>query len=282
MKKVVCFVSILSCVALCFFTCATNTAFASETPFFGSRLFLPSTKSKHAAVVLLHGSEGGSNRSVDVEAKFLRDHGYSVLSYCYFDCSDNGVSPRQSLKNVEVTDVFKAIAWIRHRPYSNGKVFLYGFSRGAELTLIIGSLKSKRDERPDGLIAHAPSDAFNGSSNPAWNDPKCWSKDRKWDSACGDDLKSRDYTKSSWLISGKTVPWKKRIEIEKYDGPILLTVGTKDEEWPYEQTERIEKTLKGAGRTPEVFYFTGQGHGFKGVAEQRRRQLVLKFLDRAS
>ena len=74
------------------------------------------------------------------------------------------------------------------------------------------------------------------------------------------------------------MPWKKRIEIEKYNGPILITVGTKDEEWPYEQTERIEKTLKRAGRTPEVFYFPGQGHGFKGEAEQKRQELALAFL----
>jgi dipeptidyl aminopeptidase/acylaminoacyl peptidase len=86
--------------------------------------------------------------------------------------------------------------------------------------------------------------------------------------------------KSAWRINGINIPNFKRIEIEKYDSPVLITVGEKDEVWPVEQTKNIEKTLRTAGRHPEIHYFPNQGHMFRGADEISRRELVLDFLQR--
>ncbi|MBK9324447.1 MAG: dienelactone hydrolase family protein [Bdellovibrionaceae bacterium] len=79
---------------------------------------------------------------------------------------------------------------------------------------------------------------------------------------------------------GKNISAGTRIEIEKYDGPILITVGENDEVWPVDQTRKIEATLKTANRKPEIHYFSGQGHNFRGAAEIDRRNLVTDFTQR--
>lgn len=53
-----------------------------------------------------------------------------------------------------------------------------------------------------------------------------------------------------------------------------------DEVWPVDQTMKIEATLKSSGRNPEIHYFGGAGHGFRGKDEISRRLLVLDFLRR--
>jgi dienelactone hydrolase len=196
-----------------------------------------------------------------------------------------------------VTKVLDAVVWLRTQPQSNGKVVIYGFSRGAELTMITGSLSMTEGNRPNALIAHAPSDVFNGAVNWSWYNNACWlctagigkcpkdspDSDFQWNLSCGpDDPNQLDCTHSAWLISGISIPANKRIEIEKYDGPILITVGDQDEVWPVDQTKRIEATLKEAGKKPEIHYFPGEGHGFKWEAELTRKELVLDFLQRVS
>lgn len=265
------------------------------TPFSGSRLYTPTDDAKHTSIIILHGSEGGSEPFLDVEANILATQGYSVMVYCYFDCGRDLAGPKQTLKNVEVTTVMNAVAWFRKQPQSNGRVVVYGFSRGAELTMIVGSLPMTAANRPDALIAHSPSDVFNFPWNWAWLSEACWickkglgqcgkdapESDFLWNPACGpDDPDKIDYTKSAWLINGVNPPTDKRIEIEKYDGPILITIGDKDEVWSADQTRRIEATLKAAGRNPEVHYFPNEGHVFFGAVDVKRKQIVLDFLQR--
>ncbi|RYD62500.1 MAG: hypothetical protein EOP83_14435, partial [Verrucomicrobiaceae bacterium] len=134
------------------------------------------------------GSEGGSAYLQEGEASILATYGYDVLTYCYFDCDRDLVGPRATLKNVEVTKLQEAIRWLRSRPTSNGKVVVYGFSRGAELALIAGANFVDSESHPDALIAHAPSDVYNTSWNWSWEEPSCWKNagNRKtWNSKCG-------------------------------------------------------------------------------------------------
>lgn len=269
-----------------------------STPFSGSRFYLPNDSNKHTSIVMLHGSEGGSERYADMEANVLATQGYAVLVLCYFDCNRVLSLPKQTLKNVEATIVLDAVSWLRNQALSNSKVVVYGYSRGGELSMIVGSLDMNQNNRPDGIIAHAPSDAFVGPYNGGWKEHACWlciagnnkcsinspKSDYEWNPVCGiaNDPKTTDFSKSSWLVSGVNILTGKRIEIEKYDGPILITVGEKDEVWPADQTRRIEKTLQDAGRKPEIHYFAKEGHGFMWDAELTRREMVLDFLQRVS
>ena len=260
-------------------------------PFFGSQYSRPNDNKAHTSIVMLHGSEGGSARSLS-EAGILTMQGFVVLSLCYFDCGRGLTGPRATLKNVDTGLVLDAVKWLRDQPQSNGKVVVYGFSRGGELAMVTGSLDGGQ-RLPDALIAHTPSDIFNGPYNWDWNEPACWickigtcpakspNSDYRWNPACGpDDPTTIDQSKSAWFINGSNVPSHTRIEIEKFKGPILITVGEADDMWPVDQTRRIESTLKSMGRPAEVHYFPGAGHIFKNADEIRRREFVIDFLGR--
>src|ERR1035437_2060600 len=82
------------------------------TPFSGSRFYVPNDKNKHTSILMLHGSEGGSEFLIDGEANILATQDYAVLVYCYFDCNRELVGQRQTLKNVEATGALDAVAWL--------------------------------------------------------------------------------------------------------------------------------------------------------------------------
>jgi len=56
------------------------------TPFVGSKLFRPDDGRRHLSLILLHGSEGGSDPEFAWYARLWSKLGYSALAYCYFDC----------------------------------------------------------------------------------------------------------------------------------------------------------------------------------------------------
>jgi dienelactone hydrolase len=268
-------------------------------PFPYSRFFVPNPVSPQqqeprTSILMLHGSEGGSVPYIESEATILATQGFAVLTFCYFDCGRGFTGPRETLKDVDTARVTSAIAWLRSQPMSNGKVVLYGFSRGAELALVIASLASPvSEEQPTAVIAHSPSDVFNSYWNWSWRDPACWlcrrgigqcrdnppRTDLQWNPACGRDDETRmDFSQSAWLIDSQPVRTGTRIPIERFEGPILITVGEQDATWPVEQTRRIEQTLRTAGRQPQIHYFPEAGHVFGYQDENLRRQLVFDFL----
>ncbi|MBL8234165.1 MAG: dienelactone hydrolase family protein [Bryobacterales bacterium] len=264
-------------------------------PFAGSRLFVPNNQEPRTSVIMLHGSEGGSVPYIESEATVLATQGFAVLVLCYFDCLRGLVGPRQTLKDVDVSTVTNAIGWMRSQPLSNGRVVVYGFSRGGELAMVIGSLSLPEAEKADALIAHSPSDKFNSFYNWSWREPSCWlcrrgqgqcpdpnrRADFQWNLSCGPDDETRmDFSRSAWLIAGRFVATGMRIEIEKFEGPVLITVGEKDQTWPVDQTRRLEASLRAVGRDPEVHYFPEGGHVFAAGDENKRRGIVLAFLRR--
>ncbi len=283
---------------LCLVSLVSSAAFAYpvvtlDNPFSGSGVYTANNGDKKTAILKLHGSEGGSEYYGNIEASTIATLGYTVMTYCYFDCNRGIVEPRKTLKNVELAKLFEAIQWLRSLPTSNGKVVVYGVSRGAELALILGSLAKEMNVTIDGVIAHTPSDTYNLPFNWSWKNPLCWVctlADNKcsfeppytgvaWNPLCGeDDIHLFSEANSAWLLNGVAIPANKRIEIEKYDGPILITVGEKDEVWPVEQTHRIEQTLLKAGKKPEIHYFPNEGHAFDRADELKRKDLVLEFL----
>jgi dienelactone hydrolase len=288
-------IAVLTTFLMPFASLAYPVVFES-TPFLGSGLIRPNRPDKSTMILMLHGSEGGSRRSLSGEANILAVLGYGVLTFCYFDCRRGLTGPRETLKDVELGGLQAAVRWLRQHPAGDGRVLIYGFSRGAELALILGSLVSTIDTRPSAIIAHSPSDTFNGVYNWDWREPACWlcqagegrcsatsgPSEFKWNPRCDpdNDPALMDFGVSAWLLNGNAVPIRTPIPIETYDGPILMTVGTDDSVWPYEQTARLEEKLKRAGRTPEVAYFQGADHAFSGDDEIKRRDMVLDFLRR--
>ena len=274
-------------------TAQTYPVVQIKNPFNGSAVYSSTSTEKRTSVLKLHGSEGGSDAYGNIEGSTLAAMGLTVMNYCYFDCNRGLVDPRQTLKNVELATLFIAIEWLRSQPNSNGKVIVYGASRGAELALILASLATEFKIKIDGVIAHAPSDKYNGAYNWNWSNQACWicklwpkqcgpqtpKTDFIWNYSCGEyDLQLIYGPNSAWLLNGVPVPSKTRIQIEVYDGPLLITVGEKDDVWPVEQTRRIEETLKAAEKKTNIHYFPNAGHGFFGQDEVNRKNLVVEFL----
>nr|MBN8729679.1 alpha/beta fold hydrolase [Acidobacteriota bacterium] len=269
----------------------------AEHPFPYSRFFVPNGGGVRTSVVMLHGSEGGSVPFLESEAAILAGAGYAVLTLCYFDCGRGLAGTRQTLKDVEATVVLDAVKWLRSLPQSDGRVIVYGFSRGGELALIAGSAAVTPEETPDALIAHAPSDLYRGPFNWSWRDAACWvcaagpgrcapSTPRAalaWNPGCGpDDEQKIDHNWSAWRVRGDRVWAGTRIEVERFAGPVLITVGEQDSLWPADQTRRIEQTLRASGRDVEVHYFPEADHVFGYIDENRRRKLALDFINKVS
>ena len=260
-----------------------------ETPFDGSRLYVPTGPGPHPGVILLHGSGGGTHAPYQLLALYLAAHGYAALAFAYYGAKDFLVGPRECLRDVDLFKTYEAFQWLKTSGYSRGKkVAIHGASRGAEQALFLASLlASKGLESPDAVAVHAPSDVIYGSWNWDWNDPKCWLPDlndpskKIWNAVCGADprlLKPEDDI--AWRWNAEPFAAGPRIEIEKYLGPVFISHGTADQVWSVEQAKRIEVCLTQLGRKVDCHYFEGEGHQLGALAENRRNQLLLEFLGR--
>lgn len=255
---------------------------SESTPFTGSTLFRIDDGRRRLSLILLHGSEGGSDPEFAWYARLWAKLGYAVLAYCYFDCGRLPDALPATLKNVETSRVLDAVAWLRQQSFSDGKVALFGFSMGAELALIVGTLQAG-ERAPNALIAHSPGEFFDPPFNPNWVKPSCWTcvgqcktnaprepdPNFAWHPRCGGDTPDTvDYARSGWLIHGVSTASGTRIPIEKFGGPILLIQGEEDKAWHGRgQTRDIEASLKTFGKPPTTYYFPGAGHDFAGTAD---------------
>lgn len=268
-----------------------------ETPFPHSYVFTPNDGKPHPGIIILHGSEGGSLGHMIPQAQALAASGFSVMTYCWFDCDRSVVAtlttPPPILENVELKNTVAAMQWFKKSAYvGNQKLGLYGFSRGAEQALILASYQEKIPVNIDAVAVHAPADIVYGGYNFNWVDDRCWlckaddkncKEDIKnWNPSCGkifgDHADENDI--NAWKWDGVYLPQDQRIEIEKYTNTVLITCGDKDSVWSPDQTRRIETTLIEAGRHPEVYMFSDEDHIFTVPAEQKRRQIIDEFFHR--
>ncbi len=272
-----------------------------DSPYLGSQLFVPNDGKPHPGIILLHGSEGGSLPYYRLEAQLMAMHGYAVLAFCWYNCAQNPISsPFQTLENIDLNKTLDAMSWLKASAYVAGKkTAVYGFSRGAEQTLLL-AWKTAADGKnlPDAIAVHAPSDTVVGGFTWAVMDSRCWlcttfdlkcfngSKDPsdwefadvRWNPACGEIPKDPALSpKTAWINDGQPLTIGARIEIEKYTKPIFISHGTKDELWEHDRSLRLKETLERAGRFPEVHIFDGEKHNFSSPAENHRRGLLIRY-----
>ncbi len=276
---------------------------AIEAPFPGSVIYVPASGGPFPGVLVLHGSEGGSLPFAKMEAQLLAAHGYAAMAYCWYNCLKNPITgPYSSLENVDLNLTLEAFAWLKNSKFvGRKKTAIYGVSRGAEQTLILGwKMAEAAVDLPDALLVHAPSDITVGGVNWGALDQRCWicsnfdllcfrgSTDMNqwdwgnihWNPSCGPFPKNPETEIfNAWKWNGEAISPNQRIEIEKYPGPIFVTHGTKDEWWGPERSLKIKLTLEKAGRRPEVHFFDGEKHNFSSGAEAMRKELFLHFLE---
>ncbi len=113
-------------------------------------LFTKGTPS--SAVIVLGGSSGGLN---ETRAEKLAEHGFATLALAYFAVD----SLPATLRQIPLEYFETAIQRLRKEP-NICKVGLWGGSRGAELSLILGSIFP---DQIDAIAAHVPSSVVYGT-----------------------------------------------------------------------------------------------------------------------
>jgi poly(3-hydroxybutyrate) depolymerase len=161
------FLALLGFAALMFITMAegveaqaTNTVYQVELRdgFEGTAIHFPIGRERVGAVIVLHGSEGGANGNARFRAHWLAQFGFVTLALPY----SNGGNQWHAgdIADVELDRTERAIAWLRGQNFSNGKVGLAGYSRGAEHALLLATLMAKDNpsQAPNAVAVHAPTD----------------------------------------------------------------------------------------------------------------------------
>ncbi|HEX8661495.1 MAG TPA: acyl-CoA thioester hydrolase/BAAT C-terminal domain-containing protein [Brevundimonas sp.] len=180
------------------------------------------------AVILLSGSDGGLPSARD--ARDLASAGFPTLSLAYFkDWNGQPEGVPAGLSEIPLEYFFRAIDWLKSQAQVDPRrIVLAGLSRGAELALLLASL------RPDiaGVAAFSP-------SSVVWR---------------GVPQGAEAASRPAWTLGGQGVPYQidipdptapirrgfenavanpaARIAVEKITGPVLLVSSPADRIWP--------------------------------------------------
>jgi dienelactone hydrolase len=189
------------------------------------RLFLPSGAGRHAAVLVLGGSEGGVPAQ---RAAWLASHGYVALALCYFRCEGRP----DSLLRIPLEYFQQALAWLMARPEVDPqRLAVMGTSRGGELALQLGSMFVPLKA----VVAYVPANVrypaccgYPGLM-PAWT----WG--------------GRDLTFAPPRMRDRSMEMDAAIHVEMTHGPILMIGATDDGVWPSaEMVDTAAGRLRGA------------------------------------
>jgi dipeptidyl aminopeptidase/acylaminoacyl peptidase len=220
------------------------------------------------AILLLHGSEGAWAGWTHRAAVILAVHGFLAFPFGY-SVGGNGWNAG-SIIDVPLDNTEVALARLRALSLVQGKVGVYGVSRGAEHALLLTALMARSgcNGLPDAVAAHSPPDVicggFNGPSFRDQGDPG-W---QVW------DMGLRAWT---WRGSSEALLPTTPIAIEAYEGPLFLSHGTADKVWSVEMTRRLETRLRQHGRQIEVHYYEGQGHSLGSAADNHHHERLIAF-----
>lgn len=220
------------------------------------------------AILLLHGSEGSRSGMIYRTAAILAAHGFLAMPFGYSNGSNAG-----DIINVPLDRTAEVLAALRAYGPSGNKIGLYGTSRGAEHALLLTSLMARDGiaELPDAIAVHTPPDVICGAFNSKmWRDSgdPGW---QPWDPA------NRAWT---WRGSSDALLPTTMIEIERFEGPLFISHGTKDATWSVDMTRRLRDRLRLNGRNPEVHLYEGEGHGLNSDVENQHHELLIDFFAR--
>jgi dipeptidyl aminopeptidase/acylaminoacyl peptidase len=251
----------------------------SDAPGLG-HLYAPADEGRFPAMLLLHGSEGAGGWLGHREAALFAAHGYLALPM-HYSVGDNPWIAGD-IWMIPIDETVRIIAALRAHPRCDGRLAVYGWSRGAEHALLAAALMANdaSPDRPDAVAAHAPPDRVQG----AWRNlfdrreegepiqpPPVWGfrGDRLVEGA------------AAWTWRGQPLVTEAPIPIEAYAGPLFISVGGQDEIWPAEMAPRLVARLRAAGREPEFHTYAGQPHMPDPATWNRHLALLLDFFGRS-
>lgn len=234
-------------------------------------VFQPPGDGPFPTVLILHGSEGSWSLYSHLAAAMLAAHGFMALPFGY---SVRG-SPWNAgdIRDIPLDRTAQALAALRSLPVCNGHVGVYGASRGAEHALILVSVMTRDaiSGLPEAVAVLSPPDVVVGAFIGATERDR---GDVGWTMY---DHAARAWT---WKGSSDTLLPTTPIEIERYEGALLIAQGTEDEVWSSGMTRRLEARLRRHGRSPEVHWYEGGGHGAWGETANLHWEQVIAFFQR--
>jgi len=200
-------------------------------------------------ILFLGGSEGG--KPLGSLAKLFAENGYPTLAVAYF--KEKGLPESLQLIPLEYFD--KAIDWMGHNNHVRpGGIIVVGASRGAELALLLASIKPEIK----GVIALSPSCVvWNGmpkqlpvlpcSSWTLGGKPVSFMPYDSTKNMVPDDLPAVYKLFKEQLAQNEAVE-KAAIKVEQIHGPVLLASGHDDAIWPADKMgDAICSRLKAKG-----------------------------------
>lgn len=226
-------------------------------------LFYPAQKGPHPVVICLSGSGGGFN---EPRASLLATHGYAAFALAYFG---TGSLPKE-LHEIPVEFFERGLSWLEnHASVDCDRIAVYGYSKGGELALLLGSLYPK-------IKAVA---AFSGSAH-VWQGMHFRRPSSSWTQGG----KVLPYVRIKMplptlvgLMRGKPVAFRKSYErslrsaknlddaairVENINGPVFLVAGTDDQVWPAADfSDKIAERLKRHGHRYPCEYLREEGAG---------------------
>jgi dienelactone hydrolase len=228
-------------------------------------LYVPADgKARHAAIIVLGGSEGGMGAGAARDAKLIAEHGYVTLQLAYFDApglpKDLGLIPLEYFKT--------AIDWLRAQPNVDPeRIGIEGTSIGGEAVLVIAS----HDPRIKAVVAAVPSSVvWPGISHTNPNPPSTWT-------LAGQPLPDLPYggngtfTSIYALYADGLKDLDKHpdavIQVERINGSVMLICGKNDTLWPScPMSEQVVARLKAKGfKHPLMFLaYSDAGHAVFG------------------
>ncbi len=216
----------------------------------GTVVYRPGGGKPRAAVVVLHGSEGGRAPYAKAFAEQLAHRGFVTAAFCWFDCG-SAAAP-ETLQRVPLDRTLDFVRWFHRGPAEDVPLVLYGASRGAEHAVLLGSLVAHA-ELFASIAAHAGSDTVVASYDRRTNAP----------------FEAADGFEAAWTWKGepqygeRALPWGSgpRIAIETYPGPLWLSHGEKDPLWPAARSQRLaEARARRPELKTELQIWPGEGH----------------------
>ena len=194
-------------------------------------LFLPPGEGPHPGVIVFGGSSGSTREPL---AALLASHGFAALALAYFGAE--GLPPK--LASIPLEYFATALDWMAaHEAVQGERCALIGFSRGAELALLLGATFA----RVAAVVAYAPSSVLWGAvgeSSPAWTyhgEPLPVAPDGVPPELDAELSAREPLSTAPWYrynLEDEVALAPAVIPVERIAGPVLLISGEDDQIWP--------------------------------------------------
>jgi dipeptidyl aminopeptidase/acylaminoacyl peptidase len=241
-------------------TTAAVTTGTDVPGFPGSKMWKPPAAGPAPAIVMLHGSEGGSAPYIEGLAQQIAKSGFVVVTMCWFGCPGKP----DTIHDIPLESVVQIGQWLKASPDANGHVGLFGWSRGAELALLVSSLTNL--DPFEAVAVHAPSDTIVAGFDPATaNQAPYYGAIPITNPATGQLVPAPAWTwQTKELFGEPTFSFDVAgplIAVTDYKGPVYVSQGENDQVWPVTRGKHVVAERQAVpGLVTQSHFYPGEGH----------------------